>query len=52
MTSLRDVDVPGYLVPIPAKTGGPRAHLNDEQLAELMRFLRRGGGGIIGRDGA
>jgi len=52
MTSLRDVDVPGYLVPAPADTGGPRAHLNDEQLAELMRFLRRGGGSVVGRDGA
>ena len=52
MTSLRDVDVPGYLVPAPSETGGPRAHLNDEQLAELMRFLRRGGGGVIGHDGA
>jgi hypothetical protein len=52
MTSLRDVDVPGYLVPAPADTGQPRAHLNDEQLAELMRFLRRGGGGVVGHDGA
>jgi len=52
MTSLRDVDVSGYLVPAPAETGGPRAHLNDEQMAELMRCLRRGGGGFIGADGA
>ncbi len=52
MTSLRDVDVPGYLVPAPGDTGRPSAHLNDEQMAELMRFLRRGGGGVVGRDGA
>ena len=52
MTSLRDVDVPGYLVPAPGDTGRPSAHLNDEQLAELLRFLRRGGGGVVGRDGA
>jgi len=55
MTSLRDVDVPGYLVPAPDHTGQggrSRAHLNDEQLAELMRFLRKGGSGVVGRDGA
>lgn len=51
MTSLRDVDVPGYLVPAPNETGGKNAHLSNEQLAELMRFLRRGGGGIVGHDG-
>ena len=52
MTSLRDVDVPGLLVPAPENTGRGRRSLNNEQLAELMRFLRRGGSGVVGRDGA
>ncbi|MEQ8857897.1 MAG: helicase C-terminal domain-containing protein [Pseudomonadales bacterium] len=46
MTSLRDVDVPGSLVPYLVATGAPRRRLDADEFQELMRFLRRGTGGI------
>ena len=44
MTSLRDVDAPGLIVPSARAAVGGRA-LRAGMVGELMRLLRRGDGG-------
>jgi hypothetical protein len=46
MTSLRDVEFPGYISPDPFK-GQQSRRLSDVQFKKLMSFLRKGGGASV-----